>query len=45
MKAIFILYFSLEWQQHTTDQIIIMVEGKGYYKDPYNEVILVKKKM
>ncbi len=34
---------TLDWHKHTTAQVIIVVDGKGYYQERGKEAIIIKK--
>ena len=36
---------TLDWHKHATAQIIIVLEGKGYYQERDNNPIIIKKVM
>ena len=34
---------TLDWHKHSTGQVLIVVEGEGYYQERGNDVIVLKK--
>ena len=42
-KATFKANSTLDWHKHKTKQIIIVVEGKGYYQEKGKKPIIIKK--
>jgi len=41
-KATFLANSTLDWHKHATAQVLIVVEGKGYYQEKGKEPIIMK---
>lgn len=42
-QATFAADSTLDWHKHSTGQVLIIVEGKGYYQERGKEVVILKK--
>lgn len=42
-QATFSANSTLDWHKHSTDQVIIVLDGKGYYQERGHDPILMKK--
>jgi len=42
-KATFRANSTLDWHKHSTPQVLIVVEGEGYYQEKGKEAVIIKK--
>lgn len=42
-KAIFRKNSTLDWHKHSTPQVLIVIEGEGYYQEKGKDAIVIKK--
>jgi len=42
-QATFSANSTLDWHKHTTDQVLIITEGEGYYQERGKEAVILKK--